>query len=292
MLIGVIGNGFVGQATQLLKCPDVEIMVYDIDPTKCIPENTQLKDMLDCEMIFICVPTPMRADSSCNTIIVEIVINDLRKIDYKNFIVVRSTVPPGFSDQNNVYFMPEFLTERNWVNDFKNCNLWVFGLNNSEISNEVSNEQSNSLTHDNFKNKIESLINLAAKNGCINNINISFVSNKEAELCKYARNCYLAVKISYFNEIQKYCLKENLDYDHLKEIITADDRIGPSHADVPGPDGKCGFGGICLPKDINALIHEFESKNIEPSVMKAARYRNDNLDRVEQDWKVIGRSIL
>jgi UDP-glucose 6-dehydrogenase len=125
MKIGIIGNGFVGKATNQLKCKDIEILAYDINPELCEPIGLQLVDMNQCEIIFVSVPTPMSNDGSCYTNIIESVFNDLEKINYKGFIVLRSTVPVGTSDRLNCYFMPEFLTEKNFINDYVNAFNYV-----------------------------------------------------------------------------------------------------------------------------------------------------------------------
>ena len=112
MKIGVIGNGFVGKATNILKCDDVDIIMYDIDPDLCYPLGTSLKDICKTEIIFISVPTPMNKDGSCYLGIVEKVVENISKyvnLDEK-LVVIRSTIPPGTSSRLNCYFIPEFLT--------------------------------------------------------------------------------------------------------------------------------------------------------------------------------------
>ena len=130
MKIGVIGNGFVGKATKILECNKNELLVYDINPDLCEPKGTTLKDISKCHLIFISVPTPMNKDGSCYLNIVESVVNDISQITNldETCVVIRSTVPPGTSDRLNCYFMPEFLTEQNFVEDFKNNNKWIFGI--------------------------------------------------------------------------------------------------------------------------------------------------------------------
>src|SRR5579872_6189863 len=117
MIIGIIGNGFVGKATTILKNPDVKLIVYDIDPNLCSPIGTKITDLKQCDLIFVSVPTPMRKDGSCYLGIVESVINDLNSNNVinepENFVVIRSTILPGTSDRLGCYFMPEFLTEKN-----------------------------------------------------------------------------------------------------------------------------------------------------------------------------------
>ena len=125
MKIGVIGNGFVGKSTNVLKNENVSIYFYDINPSLCQPIGLTLNDMKQCDIIFISVPTPMNKDKSICLDIVNSVISDLRHINYDGFIVIRSTVIPGTSDNLNVYFMPEFLTEKNFINDFKSNPLSI-----------------------------------------------------------------------------------------------------------------------------------------------------------------------
>ena len=192
MIIGVIGNGFVGKATTQLKCKDIELLAYDINPEACEPEGLVLEDMNKCEIIFVSVPTPMSKNGSCHLNIVKSVLNDLRSIDYKGYIVLRSTVPAGTCDELGVYFMPEFLTEKNYINDFINNKDWVFGLMNRE-------------TDEDFKESISKLFTIAYENGCIEHNTLYFLSNKEAEMVKMFKNCFLAAKVSFCNEIYEYC---------------------------------------------------------------------------------------
>ena len=118
MKIGVIGGGFVGSATRLLTSKDIECIVYDLNPEKCNPRNTTFKDVCNTEAVFIAVPTPITVteedSGKCNTRYVSSVIKQLKDVDYKGHIIVRSTVPVGYCDTQKVHFMPEFLTEKNW----------------------------------------------------------------------------------------------------------------------------------------------------------------------------------
>ncbi len=109
MKIGIIGNGFVGKATSELECKDVELLIYDKNPKLCEPKNITLKNLLKCEIIFVSVPTPMKKDGECYTGIVRNVIKEIKNMEYKGFIVLRSTVPVGTCDGLQIKFMPEFL---------------------------------------------------------------------------------------------------------------------------------------------------------------------------------------
>lgn len=285
MKIGIIGNGFVGKATTILSNSEVELVVYDIDPKLCSPVGTTINDLKICELIFISVPTPMKKNGKCCLSIVESVVNNLRinnVIDEpNNFIVIRSTVLPGTSDNLGCYFMPEFLTEKNFMDDFRNCKEWIFGLKGNNKYDEI------------FKNKINKLFTLAKKHKCITYNSTNFVKNKEAEMIKYFRNCFLALKVSFCNEIYDYCQLQDIDYESVRELATRDDRILDSHSKVPGHDGKRGYGGTCFPKDTKALLNSMYDIGMKSFIFEAMDYRNDNIDRVEMDWKLNkGRAII
>ncbi len=274
MKIGIIGNGFVGKATALLKCSDISIIIYDINPLLCFPLNTKLKDICNCDLIFISVPTPMNKDGSCHTKILESVINDINQIKSTNelFVVNRCTVPINTSNNLNCYYMPEFLTEKTFKSDFINNSEWIFGL--KQTSYDII-----------FKERITNLINLAYKNKCIKHNIIHFVNNNEAEMIKLFRNSFLSTKVSFCNEIYKFCEKKNISYENVRKLATNDPRIGSSHTNVPGHDGLYGYGGTCFPKDTNSLYYQMKENNLESYIIKATIERNENVDRPECDWK-------
>lgn len=285
MIIGVIGNGFVGKATAILKNPDVELIIYDIDPNLCSPTGTHIEDLKKCELIFISVPTPMRNDGSCYLGIVESVVNELMEKNVvnepDNFIVIRSTVLPGTSDRLKCYFMPEFLTEKNFLEDFRTCSEWIFGIKGDEEKDRI------------FIDKINTLFRLSKQHNCIVSDSTNFVLNKEAEMIKYFRNCFLALKVSFCNELYDYCQLKEIDYENVRVLATKDTRIGPSHTMVPGHDGKRGYGGTCFPKDTKALLNSMRNIGMKSYIFEAMSQRNDTVDRVEHDWNEnIGRSVI
>jgi len=281
MSFAIIGNGFVGQATKILKTLDTKMLVYDIDPKKCDPEGTTLADLASCDIIFISVPTPMGKDGRNHLGIVRSVVENLRLHinPLRTHIVIRSTVLPGTSSELGCYFMPEFLTEKNWAEDFRNCSNWIFGLL------EGDNED--------FKEKIARIIDNAYNAGNIRYNEISFVKNGEAEMIKYFRNNFLALKVGFCNEMYDLCERKGINYDVVQQIATLDKRIGNSHSKVPGHDGRRGFGGTCFPKDTTALLREFEDLGVDCYILKAVVERNEKLDRPERDWSSdVGRAVI
>jgi len=282
MKIGIIGNGFVGKATRQLEAWSITVILYDIRPELCVPHGITLADLSTCDIIFVCVPTPMEASGQCHLGIVESVMADLSKVidPSKNFVVLRSTVPPGTCDRLGCYFMPEFLTEKNYIQDFITCENWVFGLQGNE--NDAR-----------FQETIGCLFRYACEEKRIHNNSIHFRTNKEAEMIKYFRNCFLSAKISFCNEMEEFCSKKGIEYEKVRSFATLDSRIGGSHTFVPGHDGKRGFGGTCFPKDTGSLLYQMEEVGMKSYVVEAMVKRNKEVDRAEQDWNENkGRAVL
>jgi len=270
--IGIVGLGYVGKA--ILHGFQLEnIYTYDIagDCTEDSLADLSYKS----DLVFICVPTPMNNNGSCSLDIVDQVLADLDSYNNNNDVIIKSTIPPGscsnFQDKYsnlNIIFNPEFLTEANFSQDFINQDRIILGGNNFSM--------------------VESLYEKYFPQTEIVKLKYS-----EAEMVKYFSNSFLALKVSFANEINFLCNKLDIDYKLVVEAAIKDKRIGTSHLSVPGPDGKKGFGGSCFPKDLKALLTVFENNNVESIVLKAAWERNKNIDRKNQDWNLLkGRAIV
>ena len=275
--IGIVGQGYVGTAIKVGFEPHYDyIHTYDkFDISKSTVPN--LKDLVDkCEVIFVCVPTPMKKDGTCYTGIVEEVI---KEIDYnvdtdkdKPIVVIKSTIPPGTTDKFNksysnviVIFNPEFLTEENFLEDFKNQNRIILG------GNRIGT------------NKLRQIYSKVFPQATIVK-----TGSKTAEMTKYFINNFLATKVSFANEMYKVCEQIDIDYDKVVEYATYDERLGKSHWAVPGPDGDFGYGGHCLPKDLSAIINQFETYGL----LEAVEYVNDQV-RNNRNWEEMkGRAII
>ena len=111
MIIGIIGNGYVGKATRLFISKNNELLIYDINPELCCPKGLIFNNLSKCDIIFLCLPTPMNKDGSCHIDIVKNVLQNLKNLVPPTCtIILRSTVPPKTSNILNINFMPEFLT--------------------------------------------------------------------------------------------------------------------------------------------------------------------------------------
>lgn len=272
MNVLIIGFGFVGKATYLLKNIDVNIYVYDINRELCIPKDIILEDVVkQVDLVFISLPTPLNIDGTCYTKLID---DTLKKIKHE-YIIIRSTIPIGYCDSKRVFFMPESLTERNWREDFILNKYWIFGTYDG-----ISEENLRI-----FKERITRLISNAYINQSINYDNIIYCKNNEAELTKLVKNTFLSTKITYFNEIYDLTQSLNIDYDRVIDIVqTTDDRIGYTHMSCPGHDGMRGYGGTCFPKDTNSMYYQMVENEVDTHIFEANIYRNEIIDRPTRDW--------
>jgi len=281
MKLGIVGQGYVGTAVKEIMSKYYEVETFDIDKTKRTCETLyELVNTTD--ILFVCVPTPMNKDGSCNIDIVEDVISDIvSAFGWKpgqdgKIVVIKSTIPPGTTERlNNNYnyinlvFNPEFLTEANFIEDFKNQNRIIIGGPRSATT------------------ILRQVYSLAFPKA-----HIIKTSSTIAEMVKYMTNSFLATKVSFANEIKMICDKFSVDYDKVQEYATLDERLGTSHWSVPGPDGKLGFGGSCFPKDINALAYICKEMNIPVSIIPSTIDTNLMI-RPERDWEELkGRAVV
>ena len=272
MNIGIIGQGFVGNAIYQKFKIFYKVFTYDIISTKC---NSSLNEIIEnCKIIFICIPTPMNEDGSCNVNNVRDVLKILNKKS-KAIIVNKSTVIPGTTEmfekkfQNlKIVFNPEFLTERNAVEDFNNQDRIILG---------------GPIYATTLIKQIYSTVFPKAY--------VIKTGSKHAEMIKYFINSFLATKVSFANEMYSLCSALDLDYDKIVEYAILDNRLGNSHWAVPGPDGDFGFGGHCFPKDLSAIIKMTNDLKLTNNVIKSVNKTNDKV-RNNRDWEEMkGRAV-
>ena len=129
-------------------------------------------------------------------------------------------------------------------------------------------------------------------NQVLHGVSIIITNYEIAEMTKNLINSFLATKVSFANEMKLLCNQLGINYSDMIEIAKNDERIGLSHWDVPGNDGKLGFGGSCFPKDIQSLVNFAESVEIDAKVLKAAIETNHKV-RPQKDWeKLINRAVV
>lgn len=246
MKIGIIGYGHVGTAMhELFKAAIVYDKYKNIGAREAINE---------CDVVFICVPTPMREDGSCDTSIVEEVIQWCNC----KCLILRSTVRIGFTREmrekynKEIVFQPEYygetvahpfanLSDRNWL---------TFGGTKTGINLAIKAYQT--------------VINA--------NVTIYQCSSDEAEMAKYMENAFFATKVTFCNEMYDLCQKLNIDYNVVREVWTADPRIGKYHTFVY--EDNRGYGGSCLPKDISSVRAQGVENGIDMSLISAVIKKN------------------
>jgi nucleotide sugar dehydrogenase len=267
--VGVIGNGFVGEAISFAFSSISDLYVYDTNPLKSLDD---LESVHNCDFVFICVPTPMFEDGSQDLSFVDSV---FRKATNKPIYILKSTVLPGTTEslinsyENiKIIFSPEFLTEKNSKNDIINPSRIILGGQNTLIK------------------QVKKLFELR-----FDSEKIILTDSKTAELIKYMNNTFLATKVSIMNEFKLLCDNIEANWEDALKGFASDVRIGDSHLNVPGHDGKFGYGGTCFPKDVNALLSFSKKYDIELNTIKGGW--NTNLKvRTEMDWEEKeGRSV-
>lgn len=249
----IAGKGLIGN----VLCKEfLFAKTYDPDPDQKADYLTPPTEEYD--YCFICVPTPQNSNGSCDTKYVEQV---LEQVNAKTYII-RSTVPPGttkrlrrkFGFLKSIAFIPEFegttqhVTHKEWI---------AIGVDTDYTYHKV--RQLYELVHNGFFEFMKT-------------------SSKEAEIAKYAENCFLAMKVIFCNEIADLCKKEGVLYENVRDVFTKDERIGRSHTfvydDYPGYDSKC------FNKDLPAILFHAKQKGsllslVAQTVKANKRIRSD-----------------
>lgn len=281
MFIGIIGRGFVGSAlrSHCIKFCD-NVSTYDIKDREISKEEAYTRLLIDSDIIFLCLPTPMKISGKCDTSILEDTLAELynlaEDVDFEridNTIAIKSTVSPGFTsemqakfgDKFKIVFYPEFLTERTANEDMANASRHIIGSNSESAL---------------------SLLSVFIRRGWPYS-EIIKTGSTEAELTKVMTNSFYSMKVSFANHIYDLCKSLGVDYQkYIKDAVSADPRLGDMHWQVPGPDGKRGYGGKCFVKDFSGLIYLMEELGLPTQMLKESIIYN-NSTREVMDWSKI-----
>jgi UDPglucose 6-dehydrogenase len=255
--IGIIGNGFVGgaYAEGFRKRGVKSISIYD--PIK-IP-NSRIQDVLDTHFCFVCVPTPMGDGGRCVTKTVEDSCHKLEELGYAGTVVVKSTCIPDVIDllydatSLNFAANPEFLTERTAQQDVDESKLIVMGGDTGALS----------AMYEELWPDAEQVV---------------FPRPGHAMLLKYMFNTFYATKVTLVNEFYRLAVQLGMIRGEWERVVShfgAHPWVGHKHTDVPGPDGKFGYGGHCFPKDTAALTALARDRNLVMHVLESVQRAND-----------------
>ena len=238
--MGIVGHGFVGKAIDYAFTHEL-VDKFLVDPLY----DTTIDDLVKYEpiMTFITAPTPMHDNGTVDASIVEDAVLKLIK-HTKSLVVIKSTITPDVinrlynsihdEDKPRLTYNPEFLTENSAKEQFIFSQHHILGGVSVESCNRV----------------IDFYHNFSL---CIGKSFIT-MTPQEASFVKYAINSYLGMRVTFFNQLHDAALDFSCSPRRIIDAVAADNRIGFSHTRVPGFDGKKGFGGACLPKDMNAFV--------------------------------------
>lgn len=253
MSLTLVGYGFVGKAVfnSLKNSHDI----FVVDPAY----NTNKIEEQDNRGYIVCVPTPMRDDGRCEMKHVFEVIDQIP--DYKPILIKSTICLEGYDMLLDTYpnkqiaFSPEFLVAASAEEDFANQKYMLIGGDNTQFWVDEFSKQFPDMLF--YKENVRDLI-----------------------LIKYARNSFLATKVAFFNDLYDVVVKAKGNWERVRQGIGMDERIGLSHTQVPGPDGKLGFGGACFPKDTAAFVKTAEHYDANLPLLKNVieqnkRIRND-----------------
>ena len=239
--LGIVGHGFVGSAVDYAFTTD-DVKKFIVDPKI----DTSIDDLIEWkpDVTFVCAPTPMSDDGNIDAAIV--IDATLKLISHTDsLVIIKSTITPDVinqiynsihaEDSQRITYNPEFLTENSAKESFIFSTFNILGGVTKEACDKVIG------VYRNF-----SL--------CVNT-NFIQMTPQEASFVKYAINSYLGMKVTFFNQLSESVKNFSCNPQRVINAVANDKRIGFGHTRVPGPDGKKGFGGACLPKDMNAFIN-------------------------------------
>lgn len=259
MKISIIGLGFVGNAmySSFTLKNNKLYTIYGYDKYKDGGIG-KIDDCIDSDIIFLALPTEFNSTllEYDKTAILS-VLEYLDKSNFQKCIVIKSTVDPLTTTilqgkYPNMHFIhnPEFLTARTAFEDFHNQTHIVLGK-----TEQCSNDMLNLLIE--FYQKLYP------------NAFISNCTSTESESMKIFCNSFYAIKIQFFNELYLLSQKFGSNYDNIVQLMLKNNWINPMHTNVPGPDGKLSYGGLCFPKDTTALLHVMKKYGSECKVLEA-----------------------
>jgi UDPglucose 6-dehydrogenase len=245
MRLGIVGLGVIGRAIQ--ECADC--------PTVGADKDDPLEPLLWCDAISVCVGTPQSRSGACDTEALDSVLTSLW--DYQGLIVCHSTAPATFYKRHarpNLVHVPEFVRGAHAADEYRSQRRLLIGgeKDTARLVFEIWREW--------ICPDLEGYVQM---------------SIASAAVAKYTANSLLATKVGLLNEIKPLCDAVGADWDDVTRSLESDPRLGNSHWQVPGPDGKLGYGGACFPKDMAALVAQGDELGCGMTIAAAVQKSNE-----------------
>lgn len=265
--IAIIGLGYVGGSAFRMVKEHYKTKVYspNLDEDSCDDNEMMYEwpedNFSDCELAIVCVPTPMGENNECDTSLVE---DTIKKLDSK-LILIKSTVAPGTTDRlreetgKSVVFSPEYIGESTYDHEYK---FQVDMLKTPFLILGGDAKDTSAI--------LGLLVPILGPQKTYYQI-----SAKEAEVIKYMENSYFGTKVIFANEMKRICDALGVDYFKVRTGWALDPRVDQMHTMVF--PGNSGFGGKCLPKDINGIVQASIKAGYEPKLLKQVLASNDEM---------------
>lgn len=276
--VGIIGGGVVGMAHANVFKHYCDVKVYDLEPIRATHSQ---RATLEQNVIFLCLPTPMRKDGSVEPDAIYDALASIKADSSCKAVVLKSTLPPAellncdAMVPDRFIYSPEFLTERTAEYDLQQSSHFVFGENSADA-------EARAIVEALFRRRWMGIPQ-------------HWTSLATASLVKYMRNVFFACKVGLMNEFDELARSFGAERAKAMELFMLDSRIGRSHHEVPGHDGQPGFGGACFLKDVNAFLTMAKDQHVQAQIVEAAWH--SNVERRGADYisrelcRMVGRAI-
>jgi hypothetical protein len=252
--IGIIGADR-GKAIQQLQCPSIDFLVYDSNPELCVPLETMVEEMEQCDLIFHCLPVPMDHNACSHTTLLSDSILSLKN----SYQIVYASTPIGFSESMGCCFMPECIIEPTWEDEFTPPH-WIIGLPSSEHAEEC-------------KKRITTLLTMCHTEGSISYSAIHWITSTEAEFLAIAKKAFLTADTGISHELYDIAATKGIQQERVKTMIRLDPLLRTFFSDS-------------LPKEMYGVYHQ--AAHIDSHYFQAGQlYKTiDNISLLTTDKKI------
>lgn len=246
--IGIVGNGDRGKAIQQLQCPSIDLLVYDSKPELCVPHETTIEDIEQCDLIFHCLPIPMDHNGCPYTTLLSDFILSLKN----PYQIIYAPTPIGFSDSLGCCFIPEWIMDQIWEDEFTIPD-WIIGLPSSEHAEEC-------------KKRIMALFTICHAEGSIQRSTIQWLTSTEAEFLAMTKNAFLTTQVGISHELYDLAMVKGIQKERVKTIISLHPHLRALFNDS-------------FSKEMYTIYSQFQTAEIKSHHFQADQLYHKSVDR-------------